>query len=71
MMDDGRTPYLFRQLFYPLRWLIYVFNSVVNTKLPSITPVNDDKLEGIPIVKNDNNAEVAMVAVKECLSTLQ
>ena len=22
--------------FYPLRWLIYVFNSVVNTKLPSI-----------------------------------
>ena len=36
MMDDGRTPYLFRQLFYPLRWLIYVFNSVVNTKLPAI-----------------------------------
>ena len=22
--------------FYPLRWLIYVFNSVVNTKLPAI-----------------------------------
>ena len=25
-----------RQLFYPLRWRIYVFNSVVNTKLPAI-----------------------------------
>ena len=25
-----------RQLFYPLRWLIYVFNPVVNTKLPAI-----------------------------------
>ena len=25
-----------RQLFYTLRWPIYVFNSVVNTKLPSI-----------------------------------
>ena len=24
-----------RQLFYPLRWLIYVFNPVVNTKLPT------------------------------------
>ena len=24
-----------RQLFYPFRWLIYVFNSVVNTKLPA------------------------------------
>ena len=24
------------QLFYPLRWLIYIFNSVVNTKLPAI-----------------------------------
>ena len=24
------------QLFYPLRWLIYVFNPVVNTKLPVI-----------------------------------
>ena len=24
------------QLFYPLRWPIYVFNSVVNTKLPVI-----------------------------------
>ena len=57
--------------FHPLWWPIYVFNSVVNTKLPTITPVNDDKLEGIPIVKNDNNAEVAMVAVKECLSTPQ
>ena len=22
--------------FYPLRWLIYVFNPVVNTKLPAI-----------------------------------
>ena len=22
--------------FYPLRWLIYIFNSVVNTKLPAI-----------------------------------
>ena len=36
MVDDGRTPYLFRHLFYSLRWLIYVFNSVVNTKLPAI-----------------------------------
>ena len=26
-----------RQLFYPLWWPIYVFNSVVNTKLPKIT----------------------------------
>ena len=26
---------LTRQLFYPLRWLIYVFNLVVNTKLAS------------------------------------
>ena len=25
-----------RQLFYPLRWLIYVSNSVVSTKLPAI-----------------------------------
>ena len=25
-----------RQLFYSLRWLIYVFNPVVNTKLPAI-----------------------------------
>ena len=24
------------QLFYPLQWLIYVFNPVVNTKLPAI-----------------------------------
>ena len=28
--DEGLT------LFYPLRWLIYVFNPVVNTKLPAI-----------------------------------
>ena len=25
-----------RQLFYSLRWPIYVFNSVANTKLPAI-----------------------------------
>ena len=25
-----------RQLFYSLRWLIHVFNPVVNTKLPAI-----------------------------------
>ena len=31
--DEGLT--LEHQLFYPLRWLIYVFNPVVNTKLPA------------------------------------
>ena len=27
---------ILRQLFYPLRWSIYFFNSVVNTKLPAL-----------------------------------
>ena len=31
--DEGLTSK--RQLFYPLRWLIYVFNPVVNAKLPA------------------------------------
>ena len=34
----SRTPYLFI-ISYPLRWRIYVFNSVVNTKLPAFTTV--------------------------------
>ena len=32
--DEGLM--LKHQLFYPLWWLIYIFNSVVNTKLPAI-----------------------------------
>ena len=32
--DEGLT--LETSAFYPLRWLIYVFNPVVNTKLPAI-----------------------------------
>ena len=45
-----------RKLFYPLRWLIYVFNSVVNTKLPAIlshrcsTTVS---LETYPFIQNN------------------
>ena len=30
------TSLLTEHFDYPLRWLIYVFNSVVNTKLPAI-----------------------------------
>ena len=32
--DEGLT--LETSAFYPLRWLIYIFNSVLNTKLPAI-----------------------------------
>ena len=33
LSDEGLT--LETSAFYPLRWLIYVFNPVVNTKLPA------------------------------------
>ena len=34
-LDEGLTLET-SAFFYPLRWLIYVFNPVVNTKLPAI-----------------------------------
>ena len=34
VIEEGVT--LETSAFYPLRWLIYVFNSVVNTKLPAV-----------------------------------
>ena len=39
--DEGLT--LETSAFLPLRWLIYAFNSVVNTKLPAMS-INTDRL---------------------------
>ena len=34
---------LLRQLFYSLCWSIYVFNSVINTKLPDLCSTENER----------------------------
>ena len=41
--DEGLTLETSATLFYPLRWSVYIFNSVVNTKLPDLCSAENER----------------------------
>ena len=57
-------------LFYPLQWLIYVFNPVVNTKLPAILSHRRSttvSLETYPLYSMRNSVQMGETSIFEVL----